>query len=807
MRALSLRARLALVLVVGLLAAAAVAAPAVRDRAERWRDARDREAQLALVPALERAGRAVQTEATTSVRYLTDGEPTARRRLATERVESDRAVRALLDLSAAHPSGAQPAVSRFGLAWAAWRRSRVTIDRRTAPDVATLMHLRNLGARATAPYAPLAATTTGATARDLTAIGALAAAREALGAQQRDLVVILTRATLPPEVVPDLRAATDTVTTQIAAARATLPRTTATINADANLRAAEAAIRPFTDAVTAGLVPFRTVDDWIGRSDRELAVVDGLALTAAGHLRAVAAAATADARHALVRIGLLVAGVLLVALGAGLLVVRSIRRSVRLLTTAAETSAARRADSNLGIATAHQFDAPAPLLRARGELGDLARSVRSLDEAAGSALARSARPAGDESELVVKLARRNQPLLTRQLELLDRLEAGETDADHLRSLFQLDQLATRMRRNGESLLVLAGLEGERSPMEPMPLLDVVRGAVSEIAHFARIDIVGVPTDLGIRGDAGADLVHALAELLENAATFSKPDTRVFVGAHKHAAGLELTISDEGIGIPVPRLDELNELLGHPPMPGLDLSRALGLVVVARLCERIGARVTLRSAPDVGTSAVVVIPAAVMVPLAARVVEVPESSIAPEPVPLGEPPTTIEPEPSTVEAPSVETPAEPEPSTVEAPSVETPAEPEPSTVEAPAVEPEPTPVVATRSGDAPPEPRRAPLHGSAPPRRTPTVVAPVAAGGEPARPAVHFSPVPVVDTGDLLPSGQRRTYRRRPARRVPTGTLHLAPAAGSTTERERSDPPTGPTGSTVPDAESAAKGIE
>ncbi|MGZ4676723.1 MAG: hypothetical protein ACXV8Y_09360, partial [Acidimicrobiia bacterium] len=84
MRALSLRARLALVLVVGLLAAAAVAAPAVRDRAERWRDARDREAQLALVPALERAGRAVQTEATTSVRYLTDGEPTARRRLATE---------------------------------------------------------------------------------------------------------------------------------------------------------------------------------------------------------------------------------------------------------------------------------------------------------------------------------------------------------------------------------------------------------------------------------------------------------------------------------------------------------------------------------------------------------------------------------------------------------------------------------------------------------------------------------------------------------------------------------------------------
>lgn len=109
----------------------------------------------------------------------------------------------------------------------------------------------------------------------------------------------------------------------------------------------------------------------------------------------------------------------------------------------------------------------------------------------------------------------------------------------------------------------------------------------------------------------AGLTHLLAELIENATTYSPPETRVFVSARRQLDGIELTVSDEGIGIPVERLDALNELLSHPPLPGLDLSRSLGVSVVARLCERIGATVSLRSAAEVGTTASVKLPGALI----------------------------------------------------------------------------------------------------------------------------------------------------------------------------------------------------
>ena len=115
-------------------------------------------------------------------------------------------------------------------------------------------------------------------------------------------------------------------------------------------------------------------------------------------------------------------------------------------------------------------------------------------------------------------------------------------------------------------------------MKSAPLLDVVRGAASEIGDFARIDIVGLPPDVEIVGRFAVDLTHVLAELLENATNYSAPETRIFVGARRRPNGLELTIADEGIGVPVDRLDALNELLAHPPLPGFDLSRSLGLVV-------------------------------------------------------------------------------------------------------------------------------------------------------------------------------------------------------------------------------------
>ena len=215
------------------------------------------------------------------------------------------------------------------------------------------------------------------------------------------------------------------------------------------------------------------------------------------------------------------------------------------------------------------------------------------------------------SDLYVNLARRNQPLLTRQLSLIEDLEHGERDPDRLATLFTLDHLATRMRRNSDSLLVLAGQDDLLTSPAAVPLLDVVRGAVSETADFGRIDTAGIPPDIEVVGYAAPDLAHAVSELLENATEFSPPASRVVVVARRAATGIELTISDEGIGIPSARLDTLNHTLAQPPLPGLALARSLGLIVVARLAHRIGVDVTLRSAPDVGTAAVLFLPESIL----------------------------------------------------------------------------------------------------------------------------------------------------------------------------------------------------
>ena len=125
-------------------------------------------------------------------------------------------------------------------------------------------------------------------------------------------------------------------------------------------------------------------------------------------------------------------------------------------------------------------------------------------------------------DLFVNLARRNQSLLERQLELLDELERNEHDPTALDALFKLDHMATRMRRNAESLLVLSGAEQPRQWQQPIALIDVVRAAAAEIADFPRVELVGIDDDLAVSGRAVSDVAHLLAELLENATSFSPP---------------------------------------------------------------------------------------------------------------------------------------------------------------------------------------------------------------------------------------------------------------------------------------------
>jgi anti-sigma regulatory factor (Ser/Thr protein kinase) len=219
--------------------------------------------------------------------------------------------------------------------------------------------------------------------------------------------------------------------------------------------------------------------------------------------------------------------------------------------------------------------------------------------------------------MFVNLARRSQILVDRLIGHLDRLERGEEDPDRLAELFQLDHLATRMRRNDENLLVLAGADSTRVQREPAALIDVLRAAQSEVEHYTRIEFGMIDRDIEVSAHAVNDMVHLVAELFDNATAFSPPNSHVVVEARRLGDGAVLSVEDRGIGISREQLRDLNERLANPPMVDVAVSRMMGLVVVARLANRHGVKVELRPADtERGTVADVGLPASVMVSAAA-----------------------------------------------------------------------------------------------------------------------------------------------------------------------------------------------
>ena len=215
------------------------------------------------------------------------------------------------------------------------------------------------------------------------------------------------------------------------------------------------------------------------------------------------------------------------------------------------------------------------------------------------------------ADIFVNLARRNQSLLDRQIEFIDGLEAQEQDPDQLENLFKLDHLATRMRRNAESLLVLAGAEPPRRRARPVELADVVRVAIGEVEDFTRISLLSLD-ETTVGGNAAVDLAHLLSELMENATQFSPPDSTVeVVGSRTPAGDYTITVADRGIGMSAEQLAEANDLLASPPPVGLALSRSLGFIVVGRLARRLRVGVRLSASPAGGITAIVELPASVL----------------------------------------------------------------------------------------------------------------------------------------------------------------------------------------------------
>lgn len=243
----------------------------------------------------------------------------------------------------------------------------------------------------------------------------------------------------------------------------------------------------------------------------------------------------------------------------------------------------------------------------RDEIGDVERAFDEVVQEAVTQTVRQLTLRASVHETLATVSRRGDALVQQQLELLARLQMDEADPRALEPLFTLDHLATRIRRHGESVLVLAGERVGRRHFEDALLVDVLRAAAAEVDDFTRIEIAGVP-EVTVAAHAVHDLTHLVAELLENATRFSAPGQPVRVGAEAedHGGGAVVRVSDSGTGIAADQLDELNVRLQVAPAIESVRGGRIGLYVVSLLAARHGARVYLDSAAG-GTRVLVVLP--------------------------------------------------------------------------------------------------------------------------------------------------------------------------------------------------------
>jgi len=249
-------------------------------------------------------------------------------------------------------------------------------------------------------------------------------------------------------------------------------------------------------------------------------------------------------------------------------------------------------------------------IASRDEIGQVAEAFDSVHRVAVQVATDQAALRKSVGDTFLNLARRSQALIHRQLKLIDRLERKTADPDELEELFHLDHLATRMRRNAEDLIVLSGARPARRWGRPVPLNDVVRGAIAEVEDYTRVTLLPV-AGVALVGQAVGDVIHLLAELIENATAFSPPHAKVHVAGQQAATGYVVEIEDRGTGMSDAELVEANERLSNPPTMDLALSQRLGLFVVARLAEHHDIKVQLRHSWYGGVTALVGLPEALI----------------------------------------------------------------------------------------------------------------------------------------------------------------------------------------------------
>jgi signal transduction histidine kinase len=256
-------------------------------------------------------------------------------------------------------------------------------------------------------------------------------------------------------------------------------------------------------------------------------------------------------------------------------------------------------------------ESPPPLPSSVQEISQVAESFGTVQAAAVAAAVDQARLRKAVNQVFLNISMRSQSLLHRQLGMLDSMERRTSEPEALADLFRLDHLTTRMRRHAEGLIILSGSTPGRGWRDPVPVVDVLRAAVAEVEDYVRVDVTSESDDL-VAGDAVSDVIHLVAELVENATVFSPPNTRIEVRAERVGTGLVAEIEDRGLGLSAEELGDINQRLASTPEFDLARSEQLGLFVVSQLATRHDIKVSLRRSVYGGTTAVVLLPFGVIV---------------------------------------------------------------------------------------------------------------------------------------------------------------------------------------------------
>jgi signal transduction histidine kinase len=364
-------------------------------------------------------------------------------------------------------------------------------------------------------------------------------------------------------------------------------------------------------------MPFSETE-WNAHSDTTGAMIAEVALVASGQLRSASASLEASASNRAGTESVLLVAMVLLAAAVGGVVGRYLLRSLGLLRrTALEVASTRlpAAVANIRQGRTSNLSVDPVPLRTTEEFGQLARAFDAVNAQAVRSAAEEASLRSNLRNVFVNLSRRSQGLVERQLRLMEQLEQKENDPDQLANLFKLDHLATRMRRNNENLMVLSGQELGRRSTDHMAIADVLRAAISEVEQYQRAVVQSAPL-VDIVGYAAGDLVRSIAELVENATTFSPPDSQVIITSqHQDDGSVLVEILDLGIGMGEAELQEANQRVAAGGSVDVPVSRQMGLFVVGNLANRHGIKVELSPRPHAtgGLRAAVQIPAELVAP--------------------------------------------------------------------------------------------------------------------------------------------------------------------------------------------------